>query len=172
MALNPLRTPVDYAIVAGKRTPGIAFVEKADATLKWDQAQGYALSGAVARYTGDALVDFVLRIQLRTDADWEGWEAFKPVVAKPPRGVRPKAISFWHPFTEDLGVSSVVVKLRTQPNPIDDGTVYEIQIGLMQFRRPTPRYAAPEAAKTKESDDPYDREIARLTQQVQELAGG
>jgi hypothetical protein len=171
MGWNPLDSPVDYALVAGKRTPGLAIVEKASAKLKWDQAQGYALSGAIARYTGDELADFILRIQLRTTEEWEAWDEFKTIVAKPPRGVRPKALDFWHPFTADLGVTSVVVKERSQPNPIEDGTVFEITIALMQYRRPKPQYAAPEAAKTQASEDPYDKAIERLAAQVAERAG-
>jgi hypothetical protein len=170
MAWNPLDSPVDYAIVAGKRTPGLAIVEKGEAKQNWDQTRGYGLSGAVARYTGDALVDLLLRIQLRTAAEWDAWEEFKSVVAKPPRGVRPKALEFWHPFAADLGVTSVVVKSRSQPNPIEDGTVFEIQIALMQYRRPKPQYAAPEAAKTQ-VDDPIDRRIEELAAQVAERAG-
>lgn len=169
---TPLDAPVNYVLIAGKKSPGIAIVEKAAATQKWDQAQGYALSGAVSRYTGDQLSEFIVRIQLWTVQDWSDWETFKTVVEKPPRGVRPRALEFWHPYTEALGISSIVVKERSQPVPILDETVFEITLSLMQYRRPTPQYSAPPAAKTAEPLDEGDRQILELMNQTDDLAGG
>jgi hypothetical protein len=167
--MNPLTNPIDYILLAGERSPGIADVEGAATPRKWDSAQGYGMSGAVARYTGDELSEFSVKLRLYSDDDWLRWDFWKPLVAKAPIGTRPKALDIWHPFLEELGIKSVVVKNWKQPIQSADGE-WTIEIVFLQYRKPRAQSSKPDGAKSA-TTDPYDQRIEQLTGQLKELAG-
>jgi hypothetical protein len=167
---NPLTNPIDYILLAGSKSPGLAEVAGADAPRKWDERPGYGLSGAFVVYTGDGLAKFCVRIHLFTVADWDEWNAWKALVQKAPIGARPRALDIWHPFLEDLGVKSVVVENRMQPVDLGAGEwVHEIK--FIQFRLPTPGIGKPVASQAaQEPADFAEQWTARLTGQVHDLA--
>ncbi len=172
MSFDPLAAPIDYALVAGKRTPGIAEIHGASSPRKWDERKGYGLSGATVVFRGVGLAKPTMVLRLYTAEDWAAWHEFAPIVARPPSGQRPRSLEIWHPILEDLGVRSVVVQDVSQPEQTTDGE-WTITIKLIEFRRPVFALARPEGSQTTVTD-PVDREIemnrARISQLTQELA--
>lgn len=169
MSWDPISQPIDHVVLGGRSTPGLATLEGADSPRRFDERDGYGLSGATVVYRGTKLSHFVLKIRLYSDQDWAEWYAFKDVVDKPPLGTRAKALSIWHPFTEALGIATVVVENVGQPDQTDDGE-WTIEIRLIEFRTPKFTLAKPEGAKATPVD-PVDQQIIDQDQQIHDLAG-
>lgn len=181
MAWNPLTQPINHILLAGKKSPGIAIVgqnKPADAPSKWDERQGYGLSGAWLFYTGDGLAHFNVQLKLYTVQDWEDWAVWKKLVMRRPLtpgdaagGVlpRPKALDIWHPFLEELKIKSVVVENRIQPQLTDETGEWTIEILFAQFRQPKPAFAKPEASKAQEVD-PLDAKILANAEAMKQLS--
>lgn len=176
---DPILTPIDKVLlaydpprgqqVAWQRSPGIAWVEGASAEDRWDQRQGYGLSGSFPIYFGTKLSEFSIYLLLLTSQDWTDWASWSQLIARPPAGTRPKALAIYHPWLAELGIGACVVKKRYQPTPSDAGG-HTIQIDCLQWRKPQIALSKPDAAKTNASTDPIDAKIEALTAQVQELA--
>lgn len=176
---NPLRDPDahDYALLAGKKTPGLVSITGASAPRNWDIRNGYGLSGAHVVYTGDGLAKFTIRIFCWEEEHFDAYDAdIHPLVRKGPRGVRPKALDVSHPYLADLGIASMVVEDLTQWEQIDaEPGMFFRDVKAIQFRAPLPTVGRPEAAASRDNspkaEDEYDKTIAVLTKKVQELAG-
>lgn len=176
---DPLQTPIDKVLlaydppngqqVAWQVSPGIGRVEGAGTHQKWDQRQGYGLAGSFPIYFGDKLAEFDIVLRLYTSHDWSDWASWSALVAKPPRGTRPKALAVYHPWLAMVDIGACVVTDVMQPEEIDNGG-YEITIKCLQWRKPKIALSKPDAAKTNASTDPVDAKIEALTAQVQELA--
>jgi hypothetical protein len=167
MAWNPYTSPVDYVLMRGQRTPGLASVWGAGQPLKWDERAGYGYSGATLWFKGAGLSHFEVRIELRTPKDFEDWAVFMPIL-RAPAGTMPKAIAIWHPFLEMMKISAVTVEDFSQPTEKDPGA-YEVVIKLAQWRRPKLTLVKPEASKASVSTDPVDKYIEELTVKVDDL---
>lgn len=170
MSWNPISEPVDFVILAGQRTPGIAEVQGFHSPRQWDERKGYGLSGATLRYRGIGLAKGKLIIRLTTEQDWADWHDFAPVVKRPPVGERAHALDISHPLLEQLDIRAVVVEDVGQPTQDDRGT-WTIVIELKEYRKPVVQLSTPDgAATTPEPQTEGQRIIQRLTAQVQELA--
>ncbi len=167
-SLNPIEAPVDFVILAGLPSPGIAEVLGAGSPRKWDERKGYALSGASLVFKGNGLAKFTLQLRLYTIEHWEAWEAWKPLVMRPPVGERARALDIYHPFLDSLEIRSVVVEDVLQPQQTDDGE-WTIEIKLIEYRRPVVALARQDGSRNR-STDPVDQYIDALSSQVQELA--
>lgn len=171
--MNPLSKPVDYILLAGLKSPGIAELPNgANSPRKWDVRKGYGLSGSGVVYVGDDLAKFSVKILLLTDEDWSAWTSFRALLVKPPNNVKPKSLAIWHPILEEHGVASVVVEDLVGPTQtMDGGWTWEIK--FLQFRAPKAAIAKPAGSTQKPKQEPEseaDRIIKSLTGQVQELS--
>jgi len=167
---DPYLTPVDYFLLAGQRSPGIATIEGAADKRAWDIRAGYGLSGGITVFRGREISKFSAKIRLIEAKDWQDWDSFKPLVQRPPFGSRPKSMSIWHPWLDFLDISSVGVEEVSQPEEDGDTGAYVIEIKFLETREPKFALAKPEAAAVNKSTDPYDQQIEALTKQFQELA--
>lgn len=170
MSWNPLRQPIDKWVLAGRLSPGMGSIEKANSPRKWDEIGGYGASGSVLIFHGRKLVPFDGVLRLYTEEDWADWDAFKPIVLRPPYGSTPKALDIWHPWLQLLEVKSAVVTDVLQPEEIDNGG-YRIVIQFLEHRKPKLALAAPVAsAPAPQYQDGVDQLIDSMAGQVQELA--
>ncbi|WP_437647871.1 hypothetical protein [Sorangium sp. So ce362] len=171
--INPLldSDPWRTIVLVGRRNPGLAEVVGAGSPRDWDIRKGYGLSGAFVVYTGDNLAKFTVRIRLFEDAHFDEWDSWAQLLAKPPRGVRPKALDIYHPALEDLQIRSVVVEDRSQLAPEDETGMWVSEIKFIQFRAPIPMLGKPEgstaALKDPTAEDKFDKSILYLKEQFQ-----
>lgn len=163
---------IDYAIIAGTKTPGICEIVGADAPRKWDERQGYALSGAWLIFTGNGLAHFSIKLKLYTKQHWLDWWRFRPLIAKRPQPVvqgdmffaRPHALDIWHPLLEPLGIVSIVIESESQPVLTDETGEWTIELKVIQFRAPVgPAAAKPVASKPTPAPDAVEQEIIDKT---------
>jgi hypothetical protein len=168
MTWNPLDQPIDYVVLGGQKTPGLATIVGASSPRKWDERAGYALSGATVWYHGLGLARFSLMLRLYTAEEWAAWDAFRPLVATPPRTRAAKGLQIEHPLLAHVGITAVVVDELMAPEQTDDGE-WTIEIRLIEFRQPKVALAKPDAA-TATPVDPVEEEIGKLTTQFQTLA--
>lgn len=152
MTWNPISEPQDFVLLAGQRTPGLAELTGFDSSRRWHVRKGYGLSGATVVFRGIDLAEKgKLLIRLTTEEDWADWEAFAPLVQRPPIGERARALDISHPITDGLGIRSVVVKNVHQPTQTGDGE-WTITIELIEYRRPEYALARPEGSEAQELD--------------------
>jgi hypothetical protein len=167
MTWSPLEQPQDFVVLGGRKTPGIATLEGFSSPRRWDERRGPGLTGATLRFMGVGLAKGTLRLLLTTEEDWDDWEAFAPVVQRPPIGHRATHLQIEHPQLELLGIRAVAVEDVSQPTPIDDTGLWEIEIALLEYRAPQPALSTPAGAANEEPEDPLDRRIAELTETLE-----
>ncbi|HSC86378.1 MAG TPA: hypothetical protein VLC09_03880 [Polyangiaceae bacterium] len=167
MTWDPFKDPIDYFKLSGRKSPGLATVAGIAPPQKWDERNGYGLSGATIVFTGLGLAKFSCEIELTTSEEWADWVAFRALLAPPKIGRRPRALDIWHPYLEDEGIKSVQVESRTMPKPTDTGSKL-ITIDFIQYRRPKLALVKPDGSQST-PNDPYEQVINDLTGQVQEL---
>lgn len=173
MPFHPIAAPVDYIVLSGLRSPGIAEVIGASSPREWDVRKGYGLMGAFVVYRGRGLAKFSVRLTFTTAEDWTSWEAWKPLVMTYPRrrggGRDSGTLDIWHPILEDLGIGAVCVEDVLQPVPGETGD-WNVEIKFLEFRRPKIALAKPEGAKATPTDPVEDQIIKPLMDQLQRLA--
>ncbi len=168
---DPLRAPVDYFEVAGKRSPGVSELEGVTLSRTIDERKGFGLMGATTVVKGQKLAKFSAKVRLYEAEHFEQWQLFVDMLrAFNPRQDRIKGHSFSHPQTDQLGISAVVVEEIGAPTQTGDGE-WTATIKFVEHRRPRPMLARTDGSDTgASSPDPYDQEIERLTTRVQDYA--
>ncbi len=164
---DPISNPVDYVILGGQRSPGLAEISDASSPRRWDERKGYGLSGSTVVFRGIGLAKPILTLRLYSAEDFAAWESWRPLVARPPLGSRPRALDIWHPFLEEAGIGSVVVEDVSQPVQSGDGE-WTITIKLIEYRRPKLTLARPDGSDTRLTD-PIDIEIAANDAEIRRL---
>lgn len=199
MAWSPFLTPIDYINLSGQRSPGIAKITAPPSTLfKWEEKTGRGASGSHLVYTGQGVAEIEVTLELYDEADFDHWDEWKVLVDKTPAtkstssssgggsGIltpektttvtTSKALDIWHPILADRGITSVVVAEVTPPIPSDETGVWAAKIKFKQYTPPAPSYSRTEGSDAKAGqpaqpeDDPVDREIRALTQQLADLS--
>jgi len=149
VTFQPLTTPVDYVLLAGERSPGLAEVTGADSVRELQERKGYGLGGATVVYKGIKLIKPKISIRLITDQDWEDWHQWKRLVERAPTGSRARAMDIWHPILEDQGVTSVLIENVSQPVQTNDSE-WTITISCIEYRRPVRALATPAGSDTQQ----------------------
>jgi len=170
VTFQPLTEAIDYVLLAGRRSPGIAEIVDASSPRRWDERRGYALSGATLIFRGVGLARWKLVLRLYTDQDWEDWHSWRELVQRPPLGERARHLEIVHPILEDLGVSACAVAELKQPTQGEAGE-WIIEIAMIEYRVPTIALSEPEGAQDRPTD-PVDRTIEALSGIVQNGGDG
>jgi hypothetical protein len=171
---DPITDPVDYILLAGKRSPGLAEVKGAGSPREWDIRKGYGLSGAASVFTGLSLAKFTVTLRLYTVEDWADWHVWKPLVDKVPKrrggeGKDSGKLDISHPLLWECGIKAAGVEDVKQPEQTGDGE-WSIEILFIEFRMPKFALAKPEGAAATTVDPVEEEWIKPLMQQVQRLA--
>lgn len=133
MTWNPLDTPVDFVLLGGQRSPGIAEITGANSPRRLKEFKGFHLEGARVIFRGVDLAHPILTLRLYTADDWDGWHRFSRLVREPPVGKRAKAIDIWHPLLEMNGIRAVMIQDVGQPQQTADGE-WTVQIKMTESR--------------------------------------
>lgn len=171
MTWDPISRPIDYVILAGQRSPGIATIEGLGAPREWVERRGYGLSGASIRYRGNRLAHFKLILRLTTPEDWTNWHAWRPIVQRPPLGERARSMEIIHPLCEMWEIRSVVVENVLAPVQAPEGW-WTITVEVIEYRQPIPALQTVEGtATTLPGNGSPEQQIAHLTQVADDLSG-
>ena len=163
MPFDPITSPIDYILLAGKRSPGLGTLSNVTSPRRWDERKGYALSGARIVYGGRGLARPIFTIRLYTSEDFAAWDEWKELVKVPPVGERPhRAKDVWHPILEDSGITKVVVEDVTGARQTADGE-WTIDIKFIEFRRPQPALATVGSSE--------ERPLSEADQVIENLQG-
>jgi hypothetical protein len=170
--LDPFKTPIDYFTINGQRSPGLAVISDASQPEKWEERQGYGLSGAVPIYRGRGLAKPVATIRLATPKDFTDWYVFRKLLARAPNARVPRALSIWHPWLQLADIKAVVVEHLGQPDYDEASGIYTVTVKFLEFRRLKLALAKPEAAAPPGPADRTEARIARLTADVSAATEG
>lgn len=168
---DPFTNPVDVVVIGGQTTPGLAEILDADKMRRLIERRGFALSGATVRDGGALLVHFKIRLTFTTSAHFEAWDAFRPILDRPPGragGSSRNALQIEHPILALAGIRAVIPEKVGQPMPGDAG--WTIELGFCEFRNPQPQLDPIDSTTTAASTDPYDQRIAALTAELHDEA--
>ena len=168
MTWDPYSQPVDKFTLGGKQSPGLCEVVGASSPRRWDELDGYGLSGARLRYKGLKLAYFSINIRLYSAQDWADWYAFKPITEKAPLGKFAKSLDIFHPHLFDLGIASAVIENVSQATQTADGE-WTIEIKFIEYRTPKVTIGTPDGAVATEAD-PVQAQIQQLLDQRNALA--
>ena len=165
---NPLDDPIDYFVLAGKPSPGLADIAGAGTPRKWEERAGYGITGSTLFYLGNGLAKFDATILLATTDDWDAWNEWKPIVKRAPDARYPKALDIWHPFLEELEIKQVVVVDSYQPERVGDDGLWAVKIDFMQHKKRKLALVQAEGSQATPKD-PVDQYIDDLTGQLEAL---
>jgi hypothetical protein len=165
---NPYRDPVNTFHIGNplQPSPGIATVIGAGSPRSWDERKGYGLIGATLWYTGRKLSKFKVRIELRTEADWDAWVEWRKLLKAPSYGRRAGWLPCYHPLLAPLEIDRVVVLDRPQENQDDEG-VWTCEVEFQVYRRPRLSLAKPTSPNgAGKQMDEKDWDIAAVQSQI------
>lgn len=166
---DPIHAGIDYFLLEGQRSPGIARVAGHGPPRKWEERGGYGLSGSTLVYLGNGLAKWKTEIELWDAQDWAAWKLWRKLLPRPKPGAYANAQDFWHPFLEEHEIRSAVLLSSGFPKQVADG-VWVIEHEWMQYRRPKLALQKPEGSAANAPADPVDELIGDLLGQVQELS--
>ena len=190
MPWNPLEQPIDYALVAGQRTPGFCTITAATRPRQWDERRGYGVSGASLVFRGTKLGTFTMRLDLYDEKHWEKWEEFRPILEpisaadslraeRAQRSVfrspspRAHGLDIVHPILEYVGIRAAVVTSLKAPEQ-DESGVWTVVIEWTEFRPPVVTTARVDGTKDsihREPQTEQERIIEGQIGRIHELEG-
>lgn len=191
MTFDPTTSPVDYVLLSGQQSPGIAEIKGAARTREWDRRRAYATSGSSPVFKGEPLAEFTLYLRLLSAEDFAAWHAWAPLVMRAPVDRRGSgdattvetglagrsstgigatgAMDIWHPILEDLQIRSAVVLAVLQPLQTADGE-WTIEIRFLEWRPRRPALVRPRGSEDRPQLSAAEQQIVGLTTQLQILA--
>ncbi len=165
---DPIRAYTSYALVTGKRTPGLVEIDSnSSSPRKWDEMAGYGLSGSTLRFTGLGLPKFDMVVSLYTRVHIDEWAAFAPLLDPPKKGY-PRALDIWHPKLVGAKIKACVVLDVSLPKTTEEGLTQYV-INWQAFRAVKFQLSKVEASKAQPLD-PYEQKIADKAAQAEALA--
>lgn len=170
MTWNPITAPVDYIVLAGSRSPGIAEIEGAESLRAFVVRQPPFSTGALIVHKRRELAEFTVRIRLYTLEDHAAWNAWRPIVDTAPDAFKSaKGLDIQHPLLDPLGITAVVVKSVGQLMQTADGE-WTVAIKFLEWRGlPKPSLAKVEGSKA-EPVDPVEETILNNSAKIDRLA--
>lgn len=171
----------DYIMIGGDKSPGKCTIRGLNSPRGWDIRQGYGLSGATVVPKGDECSTFSVFFEffdaggsgVQKTADmlnaWYAYAAkyFDKSVRLVPGSNVPKALGVDHPIlaAPPHRVTEAVVKDVSGLEQDDNGG-WSVEVFFLQYRKPKPALAAPNAAipaaaqTAPTAEDEADREMA------------
>lgn len=138
---------VETIVLAGERMWGQWQLQPGAKVYGWQEQQGFALSGATLRITGDPLVHATFLVRFFRPQDWQNFQSQRArLLKKPVFSVATKtnyAMGIQYPELNAVGVTSVVVG----KNPWFCNTGKGLWVGQVEFIQYRPAIAAIESPR-------------------------
>lgn len=171
-ATDLLDAPVNYIILAGQASPGIATITNAEALRRLHERRPFGVAGATVVDQGGLLAHPVVNLYLLTRDDLAGWEQWKSLLVRPAQRST-QGMDIEHPLLADLEIRAVLLEGRSQLLQDETGG-WNVTIKFCEYRRPTPALSVPASTTTVEPTSEEERQLAagqiRIDQLTQELA--
>lgn len=141
---NPVDNPkaYDFFVLAGRRSPGRCTFSFPTRDEGWELQQAKGKGGGETVHNGAPLIEFDVELFLWKEDYIIGgvdhfaeWETFRTLFQLPIAESASKALDIYHPQLDGLGVTSVVVRTWTQPQPDGAGGA-TVKIKLAQYSPP------------------------------------
>lgn len=183
MTFNPLTAPVDYIVLAGRRSPGLATIEGADTPRNFVERRGFGISFGTLRFRGVGLAHFKVLLRLVSEEDFEAWHDWKSLVARPTSESNPRRkgvsaimprlhappMDIEHPILADLDITSAVVENVLQPVQTGDGE-WTIEIHFGEYRARVIALEETQGSVARQSDN-IENAIDANSRTIAELEG-
>lgn len=155
------RTPWDYLVLAGFRTPGIATI-RATKRARLDKKETAGTDGQTVTHLGMRCSEVTVRLRLLTQGDLDAWAAIVPAIQPRPGKTRPDPVSVSHPALDIMGVKSLYVEELGVPEvPVPGGPV-EVTIRFVEFLPPKKTgTSTPKRSRVNVEDKPRVNGAAR-----------
>lgn len=118
---NPIDISINFALLAGVRTPGLLEVIGASRPRQYDILVPHAFNGGFLHYRGVRLAHFTLAIHLYSPKDWDDWAEFRATALIDPTIAKPRHMDIIHPILAQVGIYRLVVEEINAPTQVDDG---------------------------------------------------
>jgi hypothetical protein len=177
MSFLPLTQPIDYIVLAGRRSPGLATIEGVDTPRNFQERRGFGISFATLRFRGVSLAKFKVLLRLYSEQDWSDWHEWKSVVARPTIEANPRRtatvmprltappMTIEHPILADLEITDVVVENVLQPVQTGDGE-WTIEIRFIEYHAPIVALEQTQGALSRAGSDNAENAIAANSREI------
>jgi len=165
---NPLAESVDRFLIGGRLTPGLGELVAPDSPRNWEERVGPGFSGAVVVFRGVKPSHFGIKFTLLTEQDWADWNAFAPIVAKPPFAKRPRALDIVHPLLKQIGITAIVVENVLAPQPSGDTGEWIVELKVIEYRRLKHSGVSKAEGSQAQPEDPVELEIEARRQEAKQ----
>lgn len=166
---TPENNPVDYIILQGKASPGLAELVGVSAPRNLQVQTGMGYNDALVRFAGFSPQKFSVKFHLYDEFDWAEWHNWKPLVQKrvdsAPGSAAAKvaaAMTIVHPFLNDptIGITAVIVEDVLAPVRADDTGEWVVEVKFISYRKPKIQYLPYEEKKDASPTGQLDKTIA------------
>ena len=152
MSYNPLKTPVDFVLINGMKTPGIARIEGGAERARIQQSPCPGVLGSFVRFVGRELAEFDIVLTFWLPEHWDAWRAFEPIVHVPAFGVFPRIVpTVSHPELAQIRVTAMMIKEYVKPEVSDDGKGIVV-LKCLEYRKPIKGFVAPASPDTPKNE--------------------
>lgn len=167
-ATDLIDAPVDFVILAGQQSPGIATITNAEALRRLHERRAFGVSGATVIDQGGLLAHPIVNLQFLTREHLAAWDVWKALLVRPAsRSTQGQDIE--HPLLADLEIRSVLYEGRSQLTPGETGD-WNVWIKFCEYRRPVPTLSAPDSTTTTPAATERERQLQAQQEEIDGLA--
>lgn len=157
--IDPRSPELNYVVVAGVQSPGVAKLTGVKAPYMYDVQPAYGREGAVTIFKGRGIAKPLLTLKFFEPKHFIAWDAFKQLL-KPPTPTKPLVLQMRHPLLTSAGIDAVAVEELGEPERQTNGE-WIASIQLIEYRPlkpvlvkprgsvPSPEKGTPIAPKTE-----------------------
>jgi hypothetical protein len=164
---------LDKMTIKGELSPGYCEISGLEEVRKFDEQAGVGTSGARVVYMGRGICHFTVKFFLSTQAEWDQWVEFKPILEREPTpGDKKGALEVKHALINDVGITAVYVEELFAPVQEQPG-LWVIEVKLVEARSPKFKLAQLDGAEATPNDPLQAKVAAQLLirqDQINELS--
>jgi hypothetical protein len=135
----------DKLTLGGLTSPGKCTIKGLKTPRKIDERDGYGTSGATTVFNGVKCARFSVLFEVVDVTDVIAGRPFFALVKRPPVGIAPLAMQIYHPILAEENIGAVLVVDGGGWDQDDSGLWFRT-VEFIEWRKPLPALAAPQAA--------------------------
>jgi hypothetical protein len=169
MAFDPFSSPVDYIVLGGNRSPGIARIESIERSWVFENRRSDGQAGANKVFKGRDLSKISVRFELFDAADLAAWETFANAISYPDNITKKevRGLDLVHPIVSLYGIKAVTLQ-KIGALTATSARVWSVSIDLEEWREPAPVVAKVKGAQSVPLREKPDSELTPLERELRE----